>query len=264
MKSYLYGLILNIQFFTIFPLSKEVKVTDRTIKHAVETFPVIGFVQGAIFSGSFFICLEIIQFSPLASSFILWMLLIVVSGALHLDGWMDCSDAYFSYQNKEKRLDIMKDSRVGALGVISVIILLTARFIFIYEIALNAQLTTYVLIVIIPYLGKLFMGMILYDVPLAKKEGMGQFFKKAILDEKPWIYLVYLVLFGLILYLIVPTVFLSFIILIILSGLLFIIMRRKIVTWFGGITGDVIGASVEGVETFLWMTVWLLHYFVMV
>lgn len=39
---------------------------------------------------------------------------------------------------------------------------------------------------------------------------------------------------------------------------------RKIVHWFGGITGDVLGASVEGVEFILWMVVWLLHYYVMV
>ena len=39
---------------------------------------------------------------------------------------------------------------------------------------------------------------------------------------------------------------------------------RKAVKWFGGITGDVLGASVEGVEIVLWMTLWLLHYFVMV
>ena len=39
---------------------------------------------------------------------------------------------------------------------------------------------------------------------------------------------------------------------------------RKVVKWFGGITGDVLGASVEGVEIVLWMTLWLWHYFVMV
>ena len=32
------------------------------------------------------------------------------------------------------------------------------------------------------------------------------------------------------------------------------------VAWFGGITGDVLGASVEGTEVVLWMTLWLLHY----
>jgi adenosylcobinamide-GDP ribazoletransferase len=40
-------------------------------------------------------------------------------------------------------------------------------------------------------------------------------------------------------------------------------LKRKIVKWFGGMTGDVLGASVEGTELLLWMALWLLHYFVM-
>ena len=49
------------------------------------------------------------------------------------------------------------------------------------------------------------------------------------------------------------------------SGVLLflIVISRKIVRWFGGITGDVLGASVEGVECLLWMMVWLWLYFVM-
>jgi adenosylcobinamide-GDP ribazoletransferase len=49
-----------------------------------------------------------------------------------------------------------------------------------------------------------------------------------------------------------------------LAAVFFLVyMKRKILSWFGGITGDVLGASVEGVELWLWLILWLLHYFAM-
>src|SRR5699024_12629611 len=102
-----------------------------------------------------------------------------------------------------------------------------------------------------------------YNFPLAKNGGTAYFFKKAIIYEKPWTYLSYLVLFGIVSYFIYPMVSMIYFLLVGLSALAFIISHKKIMKWFGGITGDVIGASVEGVETILWMIVWLLHYFVM-
>lgn len=44
------------------------------------------------------------------------------------------------------------------------------------------------------------------------------------------------------------------------SSLFILIARKKIIRWFGGITGDVLGAAVEGGETLLWLILWLLPY----
>lgn len=71
----------------------------------------------------------------------------------------------------------MKDSRTGAFGVISVIVLLAARFIFIYEIVERVNEWTYFLIIALPLLSKCVMGYLLIRMPLAKKEGLGAFFK---------------------------------------------------------------------------------------
>ena len=51
---------------------------------------------------------------------------------------MDASDAFFSYRDRERRLEIMKDPRIGAFGVLRCLVLLSARFLFIYEIILRA------------------------------------------------------------------------------------------------------------------------------
>uniref|UniRef100_UPI0005850CC2 adenosylcobinamide-GDP ribazoletransferase n=1 Tax=Paenibacillus sonchi TaxID=373687 RepID=UPI0005850CC2 len=55
---------------------------------------------------------------------ILWVWL---TGGLHLDGWMDCADGLLSYRTRERMLEIMKDSRVGAMGVLACMLLLLLK-----------------------------------------------------------------------------------------------------------------------------------------
>src|SRR5699024_7070329 len=101
MKSYLYRFILNMHFISIIPFTKEVPMEKKNIERAVQTFPVLGLIQGIIFAGSFYLLIEWTHLSALAIAFIIWLLCIILTGGLHLDGWMDSSDAYFSYRNKE-------------------------------------------------------------------------------------------------------------------------------------------------------------------
>ena len=79
------------------------------IERAVKTFPLLGLLQGIFYAGSIVCLLNWTPFSPLAAAFFVWLALIFVTGGIHLDGWMDASDAFFSYRDKEKRLEIMKD-----------------------------------------------------------------------------------------------------------------------------------------------------------
>ena len=88
----------------------------------------------------------------------------MITGGIHLDGWMDSSDAFFSYRDIAKRLEIMKDPRMGAFGVLSVIVILSARFLFVYEIVVMAVDVSYIFIVLIPFIGKMVMGVLLMNV----------------------------------------------------------------------------------------------------
>ena len=119
------------------------------------------------------------RYPRLLQLFLFGFHLFVLTGGIHLDGWMDASDAFFSYRDRQKRLEIMKDPRVGAFGVLSVMVLLSARFLFIYEISLRAFDATFVLIVLIPFLSKSVMGILLIKVRAAKEEGLGTLFKQA-------------------------------------------------------------------------------------
>lgn len=257
------GLVMCIQFFTSIPIPYEVPMDRTHINKAIKMFPVLGLLQGILYSTFLYVLLEWTPFSPLAIAFFIWLLLIIITGGIHLDGWMDCSDAYFSYRDKQRRIEIMTDSRIGAFGVLSVIVLLSAKFLFIYEIVLRSSNYMFLFIALIPFLGKVVMGILLLNVKSAKEEGLGVLFKDAASRGTLWIYPVYVIMMGLIAFLIEPKAMGGFLLLVMATLLFLIVISRKIVRWFGGITGDVLGASVEGVECLLWMMVWLWHYFAM-
>lgn len=252
--------ILCIQFFTSIPVPLEVPADREHIKRAIQLFPVLGVMQGVVYSLIVYVLLEWTPLSAVAVAFFLSLAWIFLTGGLHLDGWMDVSDAYFSFRDPEKRLDIMKDSRIGAFGVLSVIILLSARFLFMYETIERFTPVMYVYILLIPFFGKMMMGTLLVTVKQAKPDGLGALFKKAASKSTSFIYFVYAVLLsGTAIFLCpesMPGIF-AFL----LTATIFVLwMRKKVVRWFGGMTGDVNGAAAEGGETLLWMILWLLPY----
>jgi len=262
MGKLLKGFLLDLQFFTAIPINVELPMDKPHLKRAIQAFPLLGLLQGGIYASLFYVLLEFTPFSNLAIAFFLWLMSILLTGGSHLDGWMDASDAYCSYSNQTKRLEIMKDPRTGAFGVISVIVLLSSRFLFIYEITDNIQLVSYIMIFVIPFLSKSVMGALLLSVKSAKDEGLGSLFQSAATIKTLWIYPVYLAGFLAMVTLVNNGFFHVSILIVVACGCL-LLCRQKAVSWFGGITGDVLGAAVEGTELLLWMTVWLLHCFAM-
>lgn len=261
---WLKGLLINFQFFTIIPVPFTLPLDRKHLEKAIKTFPLLGLVQGGIYACILFALTEWTMFSSLTVAIALWLAGIIFTGGIHLDGWMDASDAFFSYRGQEKRLEIMSDPRSGAFAVLSVIVLLSTRFFFIYEIVLMHEPLTYILVTLIPILSKMVMGVLLLTLPSAKKEGLGTLFKDAAIDRALLVYPIYLVIFtGATIGFISDEALFGICVMILAAFLLIIYLKKKTISWFGGMTGDLLGASVEGTEQLLWMTLWLLHYFAM-
>lgn len=257
------GLFINLQFFTSIPIPIALPMDKAHLEKAIKTFPLLGLIQGGIYAFILYGFLHWTPFSPLVAAFAVWLAGMIVTGGIHLDGWMDASDAYFSYRDREKRLEIMSDPRVGAFGVLSVIVLLSTRFLFIYEITQRIHPVSYLLIAVLPFFSKTIMGVLLLNVKAAKKEGLGSLFKQAANRRTLFIYPMYIAILSGISISFISEAIWGILFFILVSGVVLLFLRKKIISWFGGMTGDVLGASVEGTEVLLWMTLWLLHYFVM-
>ena len=117
------GLIFAMQFLTIFPLARPHRFNARA---ALPFFPLCGLLIGAILMSADVMAAKLWPRSVVAVLDVL--LLVVVSGALHLDGLADTADGLYGRRNPEHALTIMKDSRTGAMGVVAVICCLAVKW----------------------------------------------------------------------------------------------------------------------------------------
>ncbi len=97
----------------------------ENMKYALCFFPWIGLVIGALEFGWWKLAL-LLSFEPLFRSAGIVLIPILVTGGIHLDGLLDTADALSSWRERERRLEILKDSHAGAFAVIIGLAYMTA------------------------------------------------------------------------------------------------------------------------------------------
>ncbi|MBW2603287.1 MAG: adenosylcobinamide-GDP ribazoletransferase [Deltaproteobacteria bacterium] len=134
-------LIAALQFLTIIPLGKSA-IYDP--KGMVPFFPVAGIIVGALLSIFDYVAL---RFWPEPITAVLDVVfLAVITAALHLDGLGDTADGLMGHRSREKALMIMKDSRIGAMGLVTVVCTLAVKWAGIMHLDVHRTL----LLVLIP------------------------------------------------------------------------------------------------------------------
>lgn len=124
--------ILGVQFLTRIPLTKKnVPCEPTDFKGAMSFFAIIGLIIGLIQYGVYTVATWLMN--PLMGALLGTIAGIWSTGGLHLDGLADVFDGFGANQNKEKTLEIMKDSRVGTFGVIAIVVDLSIHFIGMYS-----------------------------------------------------------------------------------------------------------------------------------
>ena len=115
--------LLAIGFFTRLPVPMDKETAARPLADASWAFPIAGLIVGLC--GSAVITLGAgLNLPSLVLSFLAIGSMIFLTGALHEDGLADCADGLWSGDDNEKRLAIMHDSRIGAFGVIALVLML--------------------------------------------------------------------------------------------------------------------------------------------
>lgn len=165
------GFFVAISFLTILPLRG--KIDPQTLGRSAAYFPAVGLFLGLILVG---LDRLFTGFLPrVAADALLLIALIVLTGALHLDGLIDCCDALFGPGDPESRLARLKDPRAGAFGVVGAFCLLLVKYGALLSV--NPSIKPYSLLAA-PALGRWGITYAIYVYPYKEGPGIGRTFKE--------------------------------------------------------------------------------------
>jgi len=116
-------LIAAIQFLTVLPLGAKGTYAPRAM---IAWFPIVGLLLGILLAG--FDAAVASLWAPSAAAVLDVILMILLTGALHLDGLGDTADGLYGQRPVEKALSIMKDSRIGAMALVTVVATLALKW----------------------------------------------------------------------------------------------------------------------------------------
>jgi len=225
------GLLLSFQFFTRIPIKKEISLSNRNIKYSLFFLPLVGAVIGLIAG---IIYHYISTYSVLVASLMALFSSIILTGGLHIDGLSDTFDGFMSNRDKEKTFEIMKDSRIGAFGVLSIVLLILFKYILI--ISLEDAFMPLVLSFIN---SRIVLSYIITSKKSAKEDGLGNLFKKS---SSNVLFIVSLVIYLNTLFILIDPIYtIPLIITWLSSEYISHVSNKKI----KGLTGDVYGSIIE-------------------
>lgn len=261
-----------IQFLTIIPVRVRGAFSEEDLVLSASFFPVAGAVQGILIAATAYIALKMFNVEIASVSVI--TVLLLSDGGFDLDGLIDTFDALAvkttgdRERDLEKRLAVMKDSSIGAIGAIALVISVLLKFAllnyFLRTLTLPAVLAS---LFIIPVVSKWITVVAMFHGKSARKDGLGRIFFDGV--KKQQVALSSLNL--LVLYCAVSALFfyrhyllqgIALFVVITLSACLLALMAIRLTSdKFGGLTGDHMGALSECTEILLLAVIpaWLQH-----
>ncbi len=233
MTSLLYSLLSAARFLTVLPIPGP--EAERTRAESPVWFPVVGAALGLFAGGAFFLGHAIA--APLGAVAAV-ALLAAATGALHLDGLADCADS-LGARSREAALAVMRDSRLGTYGSVALMTVLLAKVAVLWQAPPEQALRWLVAAAALSRLSPLVLAAL---ASYARPEGMGASFVAAVTWRTVIVALV--APLAVALWLVGPAALAALGV----QGLLVLLIRQWAVRRFGGVTGDVMGASVELTE----------------
>jgi adenosylcobinamide-GDP ribazoletransferase len=204
----------------------------------------VGLILGAILL-SLHYGLTLILPPPVVNA-LLVIALVILTGAHHLDGFIDTCDGVIAGKSKKERLAIMSDSKVGAFGIVGAILLLLLKYASLSSASILPSL------LLMPTLSRWAMVGIIFTFPYAKSSGMGLAFKQGASWQRLTI--------STAIALIAAVVLLKWwgLVLVVALGLIAFGIASYFRSRLGGLTGDNYGAINELAEVLVLLLIILL------
>lgn len=249
MKKYYKSFIMALSMFTVIP-TPYVEWDDEGIKNMMKFYPLVGGIVGLIWSTVYYL-LSFLNCSIVLKSAVLLIVPFIVTGMLHLDGFMDVCDAILSRRDKAEKLRILKDSTIGAFAVVSLIMLFFLQFGGMYSILekdglsrifeinsrFNMGSPIYSLL-FIPIISRCTAAYFLLTKVTIKESSLGTYFKKGTSIQDIIIMIIALILASILCFISIGW---KGILIPVLMAIGITLAVKKCIKEFGGVSGDVAG-----------------------
>lgn len=245
-----------LQFMTRIPINIDTGF-DEEFHKTITYFPLVGLVLGVLIyiiglvSGIFF--------DSFITSIIVTLALVILTGGLHIDGLGDTFDAIYSYRDKERMLEIMKDSRLGTNSLLAIMFLILLKIGFIYSIINNNLLWTVIFMPVVARLGVIVM---MYKTVTPRENGMGNLFIGKASTSMFAIAILYtiILMIGISKLIFLASTFESMMLIstIIILFIFNNLFKKHIYIKIDGVTGDILGCTIELGELIYLFCIYLL------
>lgn len=232
-------LLVAITFLTRLPIPVSKEILQKDMAKTTPFFTLVGLIIGCLlilinYALSFI-------FPNYAVNTIIVISLIAITGGLHLDGLMDTFDGLLSGKNRERTLEIMHDSRVGAMGVAGALCIFASKLAFLNALSPNNKANA---LILFPIFGRWSMVFAISFFPYANtKPGLGSLFVEH--SKKSYVFWATIPVIILTIPLLLWKAFPVFIVIFLFTWLIGKSISKKL----GGLTGDTYGAICEMIET---------------
>ena len=228
------ALLAAIGFLTRLPLGRSLSFAPEELGRALYFFPLVGALLGVLLLAAERALHG--AFSPELIALLLTALLAALTGGLHLDGLADVCDGLAGGRGDRARtLEIMRDSRIGALGAVALVLLLLAKVLATRDALLLGPGCAWL---VYPVVARAAVVPLIVWLPYARASGLGSAFHD---HGKLAHVLSAACLTGALVAVLGPRIAAAALVALAVAGLVGLGLRRRL----GGLTGDVYGAAIE-------------------
>lgn len=235
------SIIAAFQFLTIFPTLIKRMFTSQEMGRAVAWFPLVGIVLGLLlYVVNHFAQLIFPANVSAALTLFAW---IIFTRAFHLDGFMDTCDGLFGGFTPERRMEIMKDSRMGAFGVAGGVLVLLTQYA-----GITSSTNLFSALILATTLGRWASPLVIYSFPYAREDGLGIEMKRNVGIKEV---IIATLITGIVSFFIYSWLGLA---LMFASAIVAILISLYVMRLIPGLTGDIYGTVTTVVEMFVLIT----------
>ncbi|CAK2082214.1 Adenosylcobinamide-GDP ribazoletransferase [Vibrio crassostreae] len=236
---------LAMGFFSRLPMPKNTPYSTERMNRSGRYFSTVGLLLGAL-CGGLFLLLDTVLPSSIAI-FLMMSFSLMLTGAFHEDGLTDMADGIGGGMTLERRLNIMKDSRIGTYGASALIMALLGKWVLLHELV---SLTGVFMVIVTSYtFSRAIAASLIYDMPYVSDLDTSK--SKPLANKQTKGELVFLLFVG-----VLPSLWFGLEFAMVLSVVAYLFragFKKWLTARIGGFTGDCLGAAQQLMELLIYL-----------